>query len=415
MLAAPALAQGPAQGQGQARVLSAEEAEQLYLRALQALAENDLPTAQDLLQRLMAGRPDHAGAWLDLAVLYCHLGDGRRANALWDEVEARFAPPRPIRELISLQRAQGCAPPVAQPGWLAQLQGARGHSSNVNQGVRDLHVGLNGPAGPVVLQLLPQYAPRGDGFTQLNASVRVPVADTKLEGFAQWQGRWHDAQHPFDVQDVALGLTRHWGLAGWQGRWQLGWGTTTLGGAVYQRYWQGQAWATPPWQPPAPWRWNLSAGLTRLNYPALPDFDARQWDARLHLEHASALQRLEAYASAAQDLGRAQRPGGDRDGWGLGLDWQRQLGTAWGQLVVARAGLDWMQWRSRAPYAPGFIDVRRVQRTWTGTAALVLPVQDDAAWVLELRQVRNDENIGLFAYDVRTLQISYQKRWGKRP
>jgi len=44
-----------------------------------------------------------------------------------------------------------------------------------------------------------------------------------------------------------------------------------------------------------------------------------------------------------------------------------------------------------------------------------LPVQDDAAWVLELRQVRNDENIGLFAYDVRTLQISYQKRWGKRP
>jgi Tetratricopeptide repeat len=396
-----------------AQELPPEQAEHLYTQALQAMAANNLPAAQELLQRLVDGRPDHAGAWLDMAVLYCQLGNNTQAQALWSEVETRFAPPPAILELIALQREQGCASPLPQAGLQAQLQVSRGASSNVNQGVRDLAVGLNGPAGTLVLQLLPEYAPRADRYTLLSGGATQQLNSAGLEGFAQWQGRWLDTEKRFNVKDLTVGLAQPWDIGAWRGRWQLGTGTTALGGTAYQRHQQAQARATPPWQPLGAWRWSLAGGLSRLDYPTLPAFDAWQWDARLQLEQATPLGQLQVYGGAAQDHGNTQRPGGNRDGASLGLEWQQPLGEVAGQTWVARLGLDWQWWKSRALYSPGFIELRRAQRTFTGTAALVLALSPDEAWVLEARQVHNNENIGLFVYDAYSLQLSYQKRWGR--
>jgi hypothetical protein len=399
-------------GVAQAASAADEGLEELYRRGLQALAEQDLPLAEALLKRLLRESPHHAGAWMDLAVLYCHLGDEAQAKALWDEVEVRFAPPGPIRELIGLLRQQGCQAPEARPGPDLDVQIARGHASNVNQGVRNLNVGLEGPGGTLLLTLLPEYAPRADSYTQTQLSWRQAwPALPGLSAFAQWQARRHDSEHAFDLHDVSLGLGSEGAWRDWRWRWQGTHGALWLDDKLYQRSVQVQMSASPPWQPWPAWRWGMEVTGSALSYPTLTGFDTRLWEGRASIAHTGERSRVRLHAGLAWDDGSAQRPGGDRSGWHLGATWRATLPHPALQPLSLEAGLSLQRWRGQRAYAPGLIDPVREQRTHVAWAALTWSTGHDSAWVLEARRVRNDENIGLFAYDAVSVQLGWQRRW----
>lgn len=73
----------------------------LYQEALQALAEGRRTDASRALRRLIEQEPRHAGAWLDLALIQCGLGNAEEAERMFATVETRFDPSREILELIS--------------------------------------------------------------------------------------------------------------------------------------------------------------------------------------------------------------------------------------------------------------------------------------------------------------------------
>jgi hypothetical protein len=387
------------------------DAEQLYRNVLSAITQGDAVLAQQGLQQLMESHPTHAGAWLDAAMLWCQLGQTDKAMETWAEIEKRFTPPPGILEFIAAQRQRGCTTPTAALPSIWRLELGRGHTSNANQGPRSLQVQLPSADGPVWVQLLPDAAPRSDHYTQLELGAEeIPLTDSwKLH--AQWQWRRHDTVQAMDMHALAVGIGRRWQLQDWQGRLSSTAGLAWLDQKLYQRSAQLQTDATPPWQPGGPWRWQLSAALQQLQYPTLTNFDATRWELNNHLSRESAQSRWQATLGVLYDQGHAQRPGGNRRGWLAGAYWSATVGQWQQQPLIARLQWQWQNWSGAHAYAPGVVDAIRIQRTRTASAALLWQPDPHNAWILELRHVRNNENIGLFAYDMTQLQLNWRHQW----
>lgn len=61
-----------------------------YLEAMRLIANGQKQDASDALTRMIQQEPEHAGAWLDLAILQCEMGRAEEAERLFAEIVARF-------------------------------------------------------------------------------------------------------------------------------------------------------------------------------------------------------------------------------------------------------------------------------------------------------------------------------------
>ena len=389
-------------------------AQDLYAQALEAVARNDPQAATELLAQLVAQQPDHAGAWLDMAMLYCSAGYTQQAMTLFDAIELRFAPPPGIVELIKLQRASACQPntpvDVAAPGNAWRVQLGRGYESNVNQGARNLSVTLPGAGGPLDLRLTPESSPKSDGLTTLDLDASLPLSAAGAQAWALWQSRWYDSLHRFDMHALSLGASQPWEAAQWRGRLEANASWVLLADALYQRVAGVRLGASPRQRLPAGWQANVSGGWSRIQYPVVGNFDAQWMDVGGVLAYATQNWGGQLGVGLQRDAPLAARPGGKRLGWSADLALRWPVAGA----ALAELGGTLQSWQDQQLYAPGLINVRRLQRTWIARAALVWPVGARGEWVLEARQVRNNENIDLFAYDALSLRLGYQWRFGQR-
>ncbi|WP_297359523.1 tetratricopeptide repeat protein [Thauera sp.] len=374
-----------------------------YLGAMQAIADGRHEDARALLMQLAAQAPEHAGAWLDLAILQCSLGHATEAEALFAVIELRFAPSAAIREVIAQQRASGCRR-QAQPGSY-QVRLGRGYDDNVNQGARDLNLLVgDGAGGGLVLVLDPEYAPRGDAFVNLLAEGRRPVSTNGTVAYGHALLRRYDTLHHFDLSSVAGGLEHPWRLGGWDARLSASAGLLGLGGTLYQRNALWQAQLTPPLTLPPGWRFAAVAGQAFYDYRGQSVFNARQTELRGVLSYRHEGAALQFATGPMSDQGRAPRPGGNRDGWSY---------SVWGRVPLwrqAQGELHWSRfdWRGSRDYAPGLIDTRRKQQTAQLRLTVTYPIDASQALVAEYRQVDNDENISIFSYQARQFALSWQ-------
>ena len=76
--------------------------------------------------------------------------------------------------------------------------------------------------------------------------------------------------------------------------------------------------------------------------------------------------------------------------------------------------LGWLHqnWAGARSYSPGLIDVARRQHTQLLRAMVTVPLSKEQALFIEARQVRNRENISLFAYHSRSVQLGWQWQFG---
>jgi len=376
--------------------------EALYRQAMDAIAQGEPDRAQLFLRQLVQRAPEHAGAWLDIAVLYCGMGQTEQALALFEMIERRFAPPPGILELIALQRAQGCR--TATPQMQARLQMGRGQDSNLNQGVADLNFRLGSGVGSLDVRLPADYAPKQDGFSAFSADAARVLGTHNTMGFVGYQARMYDQFSRFNLNTLTLGLEQPVRWQGWRLRGVGAINLTTLGDALYQQQWQLQLAAASPLALPNGLSLDAVGSWNRLIYPTLPDFDSQIWDARLLLGQRLAQAQWQASAGLQADTGTAQRPGNDRSG---------QLLAISGRFLLAGNSLlewGWSQqlWQGKTAYSVGLIDRRREQDTQVWRLALVVPTAARQALRLEWRETQNNENISLFAYRAQVLQLSWQ-------
>lgn len=380
-----------------------EPPEGLYLNAMRAIADGRQDDASAVLSRMVTLEPQHAGAWLDLAIIQCELGHAQEAERLFDAIVTRFAPPAGILEVVASTRARGCA------GWHAgsrlSVLAGRGADSNVNQGASSPSFSFGYGENATERQLLPEFLPRRDQFTVLQADYSRDLTPNGTSGSIQLQARINDRLKQYDAAAVIVGVEHPWRWRDWSVRGVGSFGLLSLGGKLYQAQTVLQARVTPAipsW--PENLQLSLIPAIAHVKYPTLTNYDGNTVELRTQL--AWRLPQVEFNASAGYlgDFAASARPGGDRTGWSSGLRGTTRI--AGGALVE----LGWSRqiWRSRSAYSPGLIDTIRHQDLQILRGTLIFPIQQGNTLQLELRNVHNAENISIFKYNSRQLQLSWQ-------
>ena len=363
----------------------------LYDTALRALAEGRKGDASDQLARLIEEEPLHAGAWLDLALIQCGLGREAIADRLFAEFETRFNPSQEMLEVVAQARESGCN--EWKPLRTTSFSVGRGVDSNVNQGAADR--GLPLEAG---------FFPQRDDFTLATVEHMRELTPNGTAGFAQLQVRHNDQLSQYDSSSLFAGIETPYRMNGWTVRASGLLGVVGLGGRMYQRHAQAQMRVVPPLPLPASTQLSFTAGLTHVQYVTLNNFDSTTAELRSQLTY----RREGLFASANLgyqfDYAHAGRPGGDRSGALGGVMVRKALAPRLtGEAAFSRQG-----WQGGENYLPGLFETVRDQSTKVLRASLIYGLTKNWALRFDAREVRNRENIAVFKYNNRLLQLSLQ-------
>ena len=287
-----------------------EEQEALYQAALHELDAGHLSAATELLQQLIKVEPRHAGAWLELAITQCDLGNSTQAEHLFREIEVRFDPPKGIRDVIAQHRASGCRlVNDRSASWVVSV--GRGHDSNVNQGASSPTFSVGGVEG----QLTDEFLPHPDSYKLLTASYVQPINAQGTQAIVQLYARRHDHEHEQDSNSLLLGLEHAWNIGRWRTRATGALGSATLDGHLYQRQAQLQLRAAPPITLPTNLDLALISNLSRVDYPTRDAYDATTYELGSQLTYRDRRTQVQFTLSGLRDHGTTLRPGGDRQGW----------------------------------------------------------------------------------------------------
>ncbi|MES2298111.1 MAG: tetratricopeptide repeat protein [Pseudomonadota bacterium] len=367
----------------------------LYQDALQSIAEGRRNDAFDMLNRLIEKEPVNAGAWLEIALIQCSLGHALEAERLFAAIETRFNPPIGILDLIADARDQGCSKWQAHSS-LVMLTG-RGYDQNVNQGTS-----LTEFDGR---QLSADFLPMPDRYSTVSGEYTRDVSSNGNLAFAQFQLRRNDSLHQYDGASLFSGLEKPWRFGRWTLRGTGMLGLISLGGKLYQRQMQVQARVGPPVPLPGNAQFSVYGSATRTEYLTLANFNSNTYELRSQLTYRDENRYASASLGFLEDrASQAARPGGNRHGWLGNVILRRGLGGATtGELAYTR-----QSWQSETAYLPGVIEQVRSQATHVLRASLTLPLSKGQSLVLDWRAVRDKENISVFQYNSRQLQLSWQ-------
>ena len=371
----------------------------LYREAMEALAEGRRTDAANTLRRLVTEQPLHAGAWLDLALTQCGLGNVDEAERLFALFESRFQPSPDLLALIAQTREAGCKP--WRPTRSTTLTVGRGADRNVNQGASVTSLVID-RGGPVELPLLPDFLPQPDRYKVVGIDHLRDLTPNGSIAYLQMQARRNDHMERYDSAAAFAGVETPWRVKGITVRTAATLGAVTLGGHLYQRQGQLQARVTPALPLPDGAQLTLLGSSTWNVYPTLANFNSVTLEGRALLSWRDGPWSASAAFGLMSDHARDLRPGGDRHGKLGNLLLRRALPAgAEGELGYSR-----QDWDSASPYAPGLIDPVRAQRTEVLRSALSFPLGKRQTLQLDARAVRNRENIAIFQYNNRILQLS---------
>jgi hypothetical protein len=368
----------------------------LYREALQSIAEGRKNDASATLARVVQHEPLHAGAWLELALIQCALGHADEAERLFSHIEVNFDPPPGIRALILEARQQGCS--AWQPLSQLSVNIGRGIDQNVNQGstaTLDL---------PVDVVLTPEFRPQHDQYMALTADYMRDLTQNGVTGFLQFQGRRYDRLHAYNSTSLFGGVESPWRFGRWTVRASAVFGLVGLGDRLYQQQMQLQARIGVPLPLPAGFQFHAVTAWSHLHYRTLSNFNANTAELRGQLSYRNDLNYASASVGFQDDRATASRPGGDRNGWNTSLSWRRGLPHDF----IGEVGFNSQRWNGSSAYFPGVINTVRHQTTNTWRASLSYPISRKQSIVIEGRILKNKENIPIFQYNDRQLQISWQ-------
>ena len=377
--------------------------EDLYREAMRALTNDQPERAAALLLRFLEHEPRHAGAWLDLALSQCALGHADEAERLFREVETRFDPPPGIRELIAQHRARGCdTKPSWKALWVATL--GRGHDDNVNQGASNAQFSTGSGSNLTQWELDGDFLPKADSQTTAGLDYMQQLDENGALLLAQVRVRHNDHVHEQDYASLLVGYERPWQWGAWRGFGTVALSALRLENQLYQRQGQLQVRATPPVELGDKLQWSLLGSLSHVRYPTRTNYDSNTVELGSSLSWRGRRQVTFSLSGLA-DRGEHGRLGGNRHGWYGAL----QLNQPLTDRLRADVGLTRQVWRSSDVYAPDQIDIARHQDTVQLRAALQWSLTANQSVQLEWRGVRNKENISLFQYNSRLLQLNW--RW----
>ena len=142
-----------------------------YALGVMALDLGQAGLAQSALERVVLMSPNHAGAWLDLAIATYQLGELERARQIIEHIEQNFNPATSLRlQLGEVKRKLSFQPFVH--GWKGAISISYGYDSNVNGGLSNSSFYLTLGAGvPVMVEVTDSQLPISDQALQARGNA----------------------------------------------------------------------------------------------------------------------------------------------------------------------------------------------------------------------------------------------------
>lgn len=379
--------------------------EDTYRAAMRALTEGRESDAREALNRLRTKTLDSPGAWLDLAILHCSLGDRDVAEQLFSEIEKKFSPPDAILEIIALQRATQCR--TIAIGSQIRLQVSRGYESNANQGVRNPNFSIGSGTNKVDLTVLPDFLPAPDHYSGVYLDHRRShTPNSNYESFIRFRGRDYDTLSHLNTNSFITGIEKSWITEDWPVKGTAAVGVTTLAGKPYVYQTQLQINTLIPNLAQSNWSMVAGGGVTHLHYPRFDSADGHIFESWTGFRSRSKIFDWQVNAGVMHDNPVRNRPGGHRNGLFGGFSIKSALSSK------AEVEIAWQRqrWLSEKAQSPGLINQRRNQETEIFSAAASFPVTKNSFLIAEIQSIKNKENISIFEYRSRSIQLGWQYR-----
>lgn len=383
--------------------------EQGYYQALASADDGKLGEAIMSLERFLAGHPHHAGAWLDLAILQCRIGQQEgKSKALLQlkSLSNSESLPSIIQELVQRLEAETCTVrDTLAPPSLKVLRITAGRAQNLNFGASHSEITLPSAA---TLRLDERMLPRSSNFAGLELMWRQPfpgsLAGHRFSTLLQ-AGIQDYAQAPdYATHNLSGALLAQGSFGTIDGVHSLGYSNLYLAGHAYletlglRSHWQ---------RPFHDGKLLVGAGLayTHIAYTQSA-YDAHIYEPGIYLLAGLPWQGIaRADWNLIRDHAENDRPGGNRRGmaWSLGAiypTWNSQRLELHGKLVR----LD-----DDTSYLPAlFGNATRHSHQTLISAANIWQLHGNQRLRLEWRFQEQQDTLALFSYTARSLSLSWE-------
>ena len=394
---------GITQPQESLSVTNARE-QDLYMDAMRSIAEGHRDDASQTLRRMVRQEPQHAGAWLDLALIQCELGNGAEAERLFKLIEERFAPPPVILAVIAARREVGCKAWEAHSTYAVAI--GRGYDTNVNQGASSAIFTIGPASQRIELELLPEYLPQQDQFTLLTMGYRRTISSNGAIVFAQFEARQNDHLARQNTTASVGGIDVPWRWNDWTLHGMASLAMVSLGGQMYQVQSHAQTELTHAVTDRI--QAGLIASVTNAVYPTQSNFNSNTLELGQQISYQNTWSFSQANLSYLTDHALGPRPGGDRHGWLVSLGSRFRLSDR----ILGELNWSHQNWQSDSAYSPGLIDQARHEDTQIWRSGLSYQLAPHQSLLLEWRTVHNNENISIFQYRSQQIKLSWQWQAG---
>lgn len=382
--------------------LSDSPEDKLYEAALSAMQADNLPQAIKLLELLVQTTPHYAGAWLDLAEVYCRSNRELDARTTLARLKSDQPAIAEKVDVLSPLVLRACAPmPRRSVVSNSFLEVGSGSSSNVNLGSIQREL-LVGPVdSPLVLSLSEDSSPRADSFVDYKggASVTLGSSDRIAATIAL---RDYRTRTQFNELTTSLDWQHQLTAGPWQTVVSAGLKWALINNKIYSRTLQlGADLLTPV---------NVLGGrvavglsLSPTRYAEASALNVMSTSARAGIQWPSGAQ-IEAVWR--ENSATNNRPGGDAAGYQLKARYERNLVLGW------RAGMHGQvqAMQDKSVFFPGLFDLRRKQESWF----LVARIEHDLApsWItgIDLSKFSQADSIPILSFKGHEFKLWLRKQ-----
>ena len=375
----------------------------LYEAALSAMHADNLPQAIELLELLIRTTPHHAGAWLDLAEVYCR--SGREVDARTTLVRLKSELP-PIAEKVDVLTPlvlRACAPvPTRSVVSNSFLEVGGGTSSNVNLGSIQRELIVGPIDSPLLLTLSSDSMPRADSFVDFKGGTSFTFGSSDRIA-ATIAAREYVTQTQFNELITSLDWQHQLTTGPWQTVMSAGHKWTLINDKIYAQTLQVGA---DTFYPVSVLGGRVSVGLSLspTRYAEASAFNVFSTLARVGIQWPSGAQ-IEAVWR--ENAATNNRPGGDAAGYQIRGRYERTLSQGW------RLGMhgQTQAMQDKSIFFPGLFDLRRKQQSWS----LVARVEHDLApsWItgVDFSNFSQTDSIPILSFKGHELKLWLRKQF----
>ena len=375
----------------------------LYDAALTAMHADNLPQAIELLELLIRTTPHHAGAWLDLAEVYCRSGREVDARTTLARLKSELPPIAEKVDVLTSLVLGACAPaPLPSVVSNSFLEVAGGTSSNVNLGSiqRELIVGTID--GPLLLTLSSDSAPRADSFVDFKGGTSVTFGNSNRIA-ASIATREYATQTQLNELITSLDWQHQLTARPWQTVISAGNKWTLINDKIYAQTLQVGADFFSPVSVLGG-RVSFGLSLSPTQYPETSAFNVLSTLARLGIQWQSGAQIEVVWR---ENAATNNRPGGDAVGYQIRGRYERTLSQGW--RVGMHGQTQVMQ--DKSIFFPGLFDLRRKQQSWSLVARLERDLASSWITGIDFLNFSQTDSIPILSYKGNELKLWLRKQF----